>query len=163
MLKEIEGKILLLPDAQTKVMSWQRSGDSIVWTNGVFDIIHTGHIQYLAGARALGTRLIVGVNSDQSVRRLKGPTRPIIGERDRMLHLAAMQMIDMVLMFEEDTPLNAIVQLKPHIIVKGGDYQPSQVIGGKEALKWGGRVEILPFAQGHSTTNIISKILNDRP
>lgn len=158
MIELIEKKILSLAEAREKADKWRSAGNRIVWTNGVFDLLHPGHIRYLCAARALGELLIVGINSDQSVRRLKGPARPVNSEESRSLLVAAMQMVDLVVLFEEDTPLECILQIKPDIIAKGGDYQASEVVGGQEAEIWGGKVCILPFESGFSSSGIIDKI-----
>lgn len=133
----------------------------IVFTNGCFDIIHTGHIRYLQQAAALGDILIVAVNSDDSVKRLKGPERPINGQEDRCEVLAAMEFIDFVVIFEQDTPAELISAIKPDVLVKGGDYTPDQVVGKDIVEAYGGRVEIIPFVQGKSSTSIIHKIRQD--
>ncbi|MCB0664839.1 MAG: D-glycero-beta-D-manno-heptose 1-phosphate adenylyltransferase [Saprospiraceae bacterium] len=158
MLELIEQKILTLPQAQARIAEWRSEGKRVVWTNGVFDLLHPGHIRYLCAARKLGDLLIVGINSDASVKRLKGEGRPINPEGNRLLQVAAMQMVDLVMLFDEDTPLKSIVALKPDIITKGGDYLASQVVGGEEARVWGGRVKILPFENGYSSSGIIEKI-----
>ncbi len=133
----------------------------IVFTNGCFDIIHTGHIRYLQQAAKLGDILIVAVNSDDSVRRLKGEERPINGEDDRCEVLAAMEFIDFVVVFEQDTPAELIERIRPDVLVKGGDYTPDQVVGKDIVEAYGGKVEIIPFVQGKSSTNIINRIKND--
>lgn len=134
--------------------TWQAAGETIVFTNGCFDILHTGHVQYLEQASKLGRHLIVGVNTDASVKRLKGDTRPFNGETDRAHILAALGCVDAVVLFGEDTPRELIREIRPDILVKGGDYTPDQVAGREFA----GRVEILPFKEGYSTTNVIRKI-----
>jgi D-beta-D-heptose 7-phosphate kinase/D-beta-D-heptose 1-phosphate adenosyltransferase len=149
-------------------MSWaeaRRWRDSVrgrvVFTNGVFDLLHPGHIDVLSAARAAGDALVVGVNSDDSVRRLKGPERPIRTAVERALVLAALESVDAVAVFEQDTPLELIVALRPDIIVKGGDYSPDTVVGRREVESWGGSVVIVPLTPGQSTTSIIEK-LRDR-
>ncbi len=141
--------------AAEKIRAWQARGETVVFTNGCFDILHRGHITYLAQARALGDRLVIGVNSDDSVRRLKGPTRPVNSETDRTLLLAALRFVDEVVIFGEDTPEALLAKLRPDILVKGGDYKKEDVKGAESA----GRVEILPFVDGCSTTGIIKKIV----
>jgi D-beta-D-heptose 7-phosphate kinase/D-beta-D-heptose 1-phosphate adenosyltransferase len=131
---------------------------TVVFTNGVFDLLHPGHVDILAAARAEGDSLIVGVNSDDSVRRLKGPTRPIRTERDRAYVLGALESVDCVVVFDEDTPLELIVALKPNVIAKGGDYNEGNVVGAREVKSWKGRVAIVPLTPGHSTTSIIEKL-----
>ncbi len=134
-------------------------GRQVVFTNGCFDLLHAGHVKYLQAARRLGDLLIMGLNSDASVRRLKGPRRPLIAEDERAHILAALDCIDYVCLFDEDTPLELITALQPHILVKGGDYTPDGVVGKDVVEAYGGRVELIPFVDGKSTTNIIEKIL----
>lgn len=147
-------------DVLAAIMEQERNkGRKIVFTNGCFDLIHAGHVKYLQAARRLGDLLIMGLNSDASVRRLKGPKRPLIGEDERAHILAALDCIDYVCLFDEDTPLELITALKPHILVKGGDYTPEGVVGKDIVEAYGGRVELIPFVDGKSTTNIIEKVL----
>lgn len=134
-----------------------RSG-KVVFTNGVFDLIHPGHVDVLAAARAQGDALLVGVNSDASVRRLKGESRPVRSEADRAYVLAAMEMVDAVVIFGEDTPLESIRALRPDVLVKGGDYTPETVVGRSEVESRGGKVVIIPLTAGHSTTSIIERL-----
>lgn len=129
-----------------------------MFTNGVFDLLHPGHIDVLLGARACGESLIVGINSDASVRRLKGPERPIRSAADRAYVLAALDMVDCVAVFDEDTPLELVQLLEPDVIVKGGDYDPSTVVGAAETRARGGAVVIIPLTPGHSTTATIAKL-----
>jgi D-beta-D-heptose 7-phosphate kinase/D-beta-D-heptose 1-phosphate adenosyltransferase len=139
----------------------RKEGKTIVFTNGCFDLIHPGHIDYLSRASALGDMLVIGVNTDDSVRRLnKGLARPLQSEQDRMLILASLRFVDAVVLFDEDTPLELIKSLRPHIIVKGGDYTESTVVGADVVKSYGGKVVILPFLQGYSTTDIERKIKN---
>lgn len=138
---------------------WRAAGDTIVFTNGCFDILHYGHLHYLAEARDLGRRLVVGMNSGDSVRRLKGPTRPINDEATRAYLMAALEVVDAVVLFGEDTPLELIKMVQPDILVKGGDWKPEQIVGSDVVLARGGRVLSLPFVDGYSTTNIERKIL----
>jgi rfaE bifunctional protein nucleotidyltransferase chain/domain len=131
----------------------------IVFTNGCFDVLHRGHVTYLAQARALGTALIIGVNSDASVKRQgKGDDRPINCEQDRMMVLAALESVSLVTMFDEDTPLNLILACRPDILVKGGDWQIEKIVGAKEVQGWGGAVHSIPFLHERSTTALLSKI-----
>jgi rfaE bifunctional protein nucleotidyltransferase chain/domain len=130
----------------------------VVFTNGVFDLIHPGHVDVLIAARAAGDALIVGVNSDASVRRLKGAERPVRGQAERALVLAALESVDAVAIFDEDTPLELINATRPDVIVKGGDYTPDTVVGRREVESWGGRVVIVPLTPGQSTTAIIEKL-----
>jgi len=134
-------------------------GRRIVFTNGCFDLLHVGHVKYLQAARRLGDLLVLGLNSDESIRRLKGPNRPLIGEGERAHILAALDCIDHVVVFDEDTPLELIRALRPHVLVKGGDYTPEGVVGKDIVESYGGRVELIQFVDGKSTTNIIEKIL----
>lgn len=159
MFSEISEKIQLTSQAQETVASWRAQGQRIVFTNGCFDILHYGHIRYLAEARELGERLVVGLNASASVSRLKGPKRPINDEQTRSYLLAALQMVDLVVVFEEDTPYNLIAALLPDILVKGGDWKPEQIIGSDLVLARGGSVRSLQFAEGYSTTNIEQKII----
>ena len=135
----------------------------VVFTNGVFDLLHPGHIDVLLGARACGDVLIVGVNSDASVQRLKGPERPVRNAADRAYVLAALAMVDCVAVFEQDTPLDLIELLQPDVIVKGGDYDPSTVVGAAETRARGGEVVIIPLTPGHSTTATIAKLRSGPP
>jgi rfaE bifunctional protein nucleotidyltransferase chain/domain len=131
----------------------------LVFTNGVFDILHRGHVTYLARAAALGASLIVGVNSDSSVRRLgKGDDRPINAEADRMAVVAALEAVNLVVTFGEDTPLALILACRPDVLVKGGDWAPEKIVGATEVRGWGGRVVTIPFEHERSTTSLLSRI-----
>ncbi len=131
----------------------------LVFTNGCFDVLHRGHVTYLAQARALGASLILGVNSDASVKRLgKGDDRPINAEQDRMAVLAALEAVSLVVLFDEDIPLNLILASKPDILVKGGDWKPENIVGSKEVQGWGGTVHSIPFLHERSTTALLKKI-----
>lgn len=132
--------------------------ERIVMTNGCFDILHAGHVAYLEEAKSLGDRLIVAVNDDDSVRRLKGESRPVNALEDRMLVLAGLAAVDWVVPFSDDTPAALIAAVLPDVLVKGGDYQPEQIAGGKEVLENGGEVRVLSFRDGHSTSRIIDKL-----
>jgi len=136
------------------------TGNKIVFTNGCFDLLHPGHIRYLADARDLGDYLVVGLNSDESLKRLKGENRPILNEKVRAEMLAALHVVDAVVLFSEDTPQELISYLKPDILVKGGDYTPATVVGAEVVTQNGGRVAIIPFEPGFSTTDLIAKIKN---
>lgn len=141
-------------------MEWRRHcrGD-VVFTNGVFDLLHPGHVDVLCAARREGAQLIVGVNSDASVRRLgKGPERPIRSETERAIVLAALECVDAVTIFDEDTPAALVAALEPDVIVKGGDYRPEDVAGAETVTARGGRVVIIPLTPGHSTTATVSKL-----
>jgi D-beta-D-heptose 7-phosphate kinase/D-beta-D-heptose 1-phosphate adenosyltransferase len=141
------------------VAHWRAQGERIVFTNGCFDLLHYGHLHYLAAARDLGDRLVIGLNSAASVRRLKGPHRPINDELTRTHLLAALEVVDAVVVFEEDTPLRLIEIVQPDFLVKGGDWRPEQIVGSEQVLARGGQVRSLPFVEGYSTTNIETKIL----
>jgi len=130
---------------------------TIVFTNGCFDILHAGHVTYLAEAKRLGDVLVLGLNSDDSVRRLKGDTRPINTQEDRACVVDALRSVDYVCIFEEDTPYNLIQSVQPDVLVKGGDYAPDSIVGGDIVRKRGGQVCVLPFVQGKSTTAIIER------
>lgn len=130
----------------------------VVFTNGVFDLLHPGHIDVLLGARAQGDALVVGVNSDASVRRLKGAERPVHGEADRCYVLAALAMVDAVVVFDQDTPLQLISLLQPDVLVKGGDYVADSIVGAHEVRAWGGEVVIIPLTPGQSTTSTIHRL-----
>ena len=125
------------------------------FTNGVFDLLHPGHVDVLAGARSLGDALIVGINSDASVRRLKGPERPVRSEAERAYVVAALEAVDCVVVFDEDTPLELIRTLHPDVLVKGGDYTEATIVGAPDVRSWGGEVQVIPLTPGQSTTNII--------
>lgn len=138
--------------------SQQVKGRKIVFTNGCFDILHHGHVDLLAKAANEGDILIVGINTDSSVKRLKGEARPVNKEQDRALQLAAMLCVDAVCFFNEDTPLNLISDLKPDILVKGGDYTIDKIVGATQVQESGGRVAIIPFVTGYSTSSLIEQI-----
>ena len=134
----------------------------VVFTNGVFDLLHSGHVDVLIGARSRGDALIVGINSDASVKRLKGPERPVRSEADRAYVLASLEAVDAVCVFAEDTPLELVRALRPDVIVKGGDYTPDNVVGAAEVRSWGGELVIIPLTPGHSTTSIIERLRDQR-
>lgn len=159
-MKKIISKIQDWEEIVATVADWKSSGDKVVFTNGCFDILHYGHIHYLSAARELGDRLIVGMNSATSVRRLKGASRPINDELTRTHLMAAMQFVDAVVLFEEDTPYQLIKLIVPDVLVKGGDWRPDQIIGADIVLEQGGEVKSLNFVEGYSTTNIEQKIKN---
>ena len=151
-----ERKLCTADELATRVAKLPRP---VVFTNGCFDVLHRGHVTYLAQARALGAALIVGVNSDASVKRLgKGDDRPINLQQDRMMVLAALESVSMVVLFEEDTPLNLIIACRPDVLVKGGDWQPDSIVGAKEVKSWGGTVHSIPFLHERSTTSLLNKI-----
>ena len=144
--------------AKTQCDTWKKAGEKLVFTNGCFDLLHVGHVTYLAEARTLGTKLIVGINSDASVRKLKGASRPIQSEYDRATILAALRSVDLVVVFSQDTPLLLIEELLPHVLVKGGDYKVDDIVGAKEVLAHGGEVKVLSFVAGKSTSAIVARI-----
>ncbi len=141
-----------------RVEEWRAAGETIVFTNGCFDLLHVGHITLLEDCRRFGSKLIVGLNTDASVQRLKGPTRPVVGEQERARVMAALAAVDAVVLFDEDTPLELIRDLKPSVLVKGGDYTIDTVVGHEIVIAAGGRVEIVPTVAGFSTTNIVKKL-----
>ena len=146
-----------------RAREWRDSIDrTLVFTNGVFDLLHPGHVDVLLGARREGGALVVGLNSDASVRRLKGRARPVRSEAERAYVLAALEMVDAVVLFEEDTPIDLVRHLEPDVIVKGGDYSPETVVGAPEVRARGGRVVIIPLTPGQSTTSIIEKLRGQR-
>lgn len=142
---------------ESTLKTYRSQGKKIVFTNGCFDLLHVGHITYLEEAKKLGDVLIVGINTDESVKRLKGPTRPVQNESDRCQILAALKSVDHTILFPEDTPLNLIKGVKPDVLVKGGDWKPEQIVGSEFVLALGGKVLSLNFVTGKSTTNIIEK------
>ncbi len=146
-----------------RVAEWRSAGETIVFTNGCFDLLHIGHITLLEDCRRFGSKLVLGLNADASVSRLKGPTRPIVGERDRARVMAALAAVDAVVLFEEDTPVELIRALSPDVLVKGGDYTVETVVGHVEVLAAGGRVEIVPTIAGFSTTHILQKLAANAP
>ena len=156
--QKIQSKIKTWTAAKEIIAQWQEAGEKVVFTNGCFDLLHLGHVHYLAQAKDLGDHLVVGVNADQSVSRLKGPHRPIKDENTRMHILAALACVDVVVLFEEDTPYNLIKTLLPDVLVKGGDWPPDQIVGADLVIQNGGVVRSLPFVEGFSTTNYENKI-----
>ncbi len=151
-------KIYSLSDLERSVNQWRLLNKKIVFTNGVFDILHEGHIASLSQAATYGNILIVGLNSDDSVKRLKGPSRPVNNENARALLLASLLMTDAVILFKEDTPLNLIKAIMPDVLVKGGDYTIDQIAGAKEVIANGGEVILADIVEGISTTAIIEKL-----
>jgi len=154
----ISKKIFTLPQLLAQIASWRVMNKKIAFTNGCFDILHEGHIFSLSEAAKEGDYLIVGVNSDNSTKRLKGPERPINHEHSRALLLASLAIVDAVIIFDEDTPRELITALLPDVLVKGGDYTVEQIAGSKEVIANGGSVVINPIVEGFSTTGIISQI-----
>ena len=150
------GKVLARPDFITRYGP-PRDG-RVVFTNGCFDILHRGHVTYLEQARLLGDALVVGVNTDASVARLKGPGRPLMREGERALILAALSSVTAVTLFDEDTPGELIAALRPDVLVKGGDYTPEDIVGADAVEQGGGRVVVIPYVEGHSTTALIQRL-----
>jgi len=161
--KTLVNKITNISLLKTQVLSWQSMGQKVVFTNGVFDLLHIGHITYLAKAAELGEKLIIGLNSDSSVRRIKGESRPVNDENSRAAILAALFFVDAIVVFEEDTPINLISTLLPDILVKGADYSVENIVGSKEVLANGGEVKTIDFVKGYSSTSIIEKIRQQIP
>jgi rfaE bifunctional protein nucleotidyltransferase chain/domain len=153
------GRVYESWDLLTEELKKIRTGRRLVFTNGCFDLLHVGHVRYLQEARRQGDHLIVGVNTDASVRVLKGDSRPVQNERDRCEILAALGCVDSVTLFSEDTPLNLISAIRPDFLVKGGDYRPDQIVGASLVMSYGGEVRSLQFIPGVSTSSIISKLL----
>lgn len=154
-------RILDLVGLRRLVNIWRMKGDRIVFTNGCFDILHRGHVQYLREAAALGDRLIIGLNSDTSViRQGKGPDRPINDQESRATVLAAIRGVDAVTIFDQDTPLELITAVRPDVLVKGGDWKPEQIVGGQLVLGYGGEVRSLQLVEGFSTTALIGRMKN---
>lgn len=151
-------KICDLTQLMQKVALWKQTKQKIVFTNGCFDLLHAGHVTYLEQAKKRGDKLILGLNTDRSVCALKGPTRPVVNENDRARVLAALESVDAVILFDEDTPLNLIQTIQPHIIAKGSDYSADQVVGGKEVLSWGGEIALIDLVAGRSTSKLIEKL-----
>ena len=158
--KNLLGKIFELPALIEQAKAWQNEGLKVVFTNGVFDLVHIGHITYLAKAAELGHKLIIGLNADSSVKRIKGPERPINDQNNRSILLAALFFVDAVVVFEEDTPLNLITSLLPDVLIKGSDYAVDNIVGAKEVIANGGQVKTINFVEGFSSTSIIKKIQN---
>lgn len=157
-LDKIESKVQSISTLKIKREEWRKKAEQVVFTNGCFDILHYGHLHYLAQARDLGDRLIIGLNADESVKRLKGEHRPIQDIHTRQMMLASLSFVDAVILFEEDTPLRLITSLRPDILVKGGDYEPADIVGAKEVQAAGGEVRVLSFIPGYSTSSIEQKI-----
>jgi D-beta-D-heptose 7-phosphate kinase/D-beta-D-heptose 1-phosphate adenosyltransferase len=155
-------KICSLEVLLRRVEQWRQRGETIVFTNGCFDLLHAGHVIYLEQARRAGQQLIVGLNTDSSVQRIKGGNRPVIRQEDRARVLAALASVDAVVLFDEDTPINLICAVRPDVLVKGGDYTEDRVVGAEEVRSWGGKVLLIPYIEGHNTTDIIQRIESGR-
>jgi rfaE bifunctional protein nucleotidyltransferase chain/domain len=151
-------KIFTLKALSQQISRWRLKSDTIVFTNGCFDLLHTGHLHTLQEAKKLGDKLVVGVNATSSVQKLKGPNRPIQSEEDRSSMLSALQMVDAVILFEEETPIKIIEEISPDILVKGGDWKIENIVGANYVLSLGGDVKSIPLLEGYSTTDLIKKI-----
>ena len=157
-LEGIIGKIYLLDDLKTQLKNWRVNGDIIVFTNGCFDILHKGHVEVLAKTADLGNRLIIGLNSDSSVKLLKGENRPINDENARALLLSALTFVDAIVLFSQQTPKQLIAEIRPNILAKGGDYHISEIVGCDIVQQDGGKVVTIPLTEGFSSTTIIDKL-----
>lgn len=157
-LEWIQNKIVTREALQKHCNSWRALGKKIVFTNGCFDILHHGHLDYIARAADLGNILVVGVNTDASVRKLKGEGRPVTHENDRAFQIASLLCVDAVVLFDEDTPAELIQLVKPDVLTKGGDYTIDRIVGADFVMQNGGAVEIIPFVEGYSTSNLIDNI-----
>ena len=160
-LEKIQNKIYTLNQLMIKVENWKAHKKKVIFSNGCFDLIHLGHIEVLARASDLGNILIVAVNSDKSIKKIKGNKRPILKEESRLQQIAALEFVDAVLLFDEDNPYETIKSLLPNVIVKGGDYCSEDVIGNNLVKQIGGEVVIVPLTKGYSTTTIFEKIKNE--
>lgn len=160
--EQLQDKILQDEKLETRLSLWRGANQKIVFTNGCFDILHLGHVDYLAKAKDLGDRLIVGINSDSSVRRLKGSHRPLQDERSRLHIIAALASVDAVILFDEDTPYELIKKVQPDVLVKGADYKPQDIVGYDIVSQKGGEVRTIEFIDGYSTTAIENRILESR-
>lgn len=156
--KTLVNKITDLPTLQAQMSAWKNEGKKVVFTNGVFDLLHIGHITYMAKAADLGDKLVIGLNSDSSVKRIKGDDRPVNDQNSRAALLAALFFVDAIVIFEEDTPLDLISALLPDILVKGADYSVENIVGAKEVIANGGEVKTIDLVEGYSSTSIIQKI-----
>ncbi|GGH19921.1 D-glycero-beta-D-manno-heptose 1-phosphate adenylyltransferase [Mucilaginibacter phyllosphaerae] len=156
--KTLLNKITTLPQLKAHMAEWQNQGKKVVFTNGVFDLLHLGHITYMVKAAELGDKLIIGLNADASVKRLKGESRPINDQNNRAALLAALFFVDAVILFEEDTPRELITSLLPDVLVKGADYTVDQIAGAAEVLANGGEVKTITLVNGYSSTSIINRI-----
>ena len=157
-LKKIKNKIFSFENLIAEVNCWRADNDNIVFTNGCFDLVHRGHIEVLANTADLGDRLIVGLNSDSSIKKIKGSNRPIIDQKSRAILLASLAFVDAVILFYEETPLDLITAVVPDILAKGGDYDTNSIVGHEIIKKNGGKIILIPFLEGFSSTTIIDKI-----
>ena len=156
----MSGKLKTLDQLIKIAAQARRNGKSVVFTNGCFDLLHRGHVHVLRQAKAAGDLLIVAINSDQSVKAIKGPTRPVAAEIDRLELIAAMEMVDYVILFDEPDPSKLITAIKPNVLAKGGDWGADEVVGADIVERQGGRVLLVPYLKGYSTTEIIERIRN---
>ena len=156
----IQNKILTLPELLQRVSQWRVVNKTIAFTNGCYDILHAGHIASLTEASRQGDYLVVAVNADSSIKGFKGDNRPVNDENARALVLAALSMVDAVIIFPEPTPLDLVVAIRPEVLVKGGDYKVEEIAGAREVISWGGKVVLNPIVEGYSTTSIINKLQN---
>jgi rfaE bifunctional protein nucleotidyltransferase chain/domain len=156
----VPGKLKSLEEIKAIVVDARTNGKKVAFTNGCFDLLHRGHVHVLRAARACADLLIVGINSDQSVKQIKGPTRPVLPESDRCELLGAMEMVDFVVLFNEPDPHNLISAIRPDVLVKGGDWHTEKIIGSDMVEEAGGRVVVVPYIKGFSTTEIIERIKN---
>lgn len=157
-LESINSKIFNFSEVGNLISLWRNEKQTVVFTNGCFDVLHFGHVCYLSKAKDLGSKLIIGLNSDDSVRRLKGPTRPINGQNERAKLLAALMFVDAVVIFDEDTPENLIHNVHPDVLVKGGDYTFETIVGATFVSSYGGIVTTIPLVENFSSTNIINRL-----
>lgn len=153
----IAAKLYQWHDLQSATAAWHSNDETVVFTNGCFDLLHKGHVEYLSKAADLGQKLVIGVNSDDSVRQLKGPNRPFQDEQARATLLAALLMTDAVVIFSEETPLNLIKSINPDVMVKGGDYRPEEVVGSRHVWSYDGKVICVPLTAGYATSRIAQK------
>lgn len=157
-MEEVSNKIKNWSEAKAQVNAWHKAGHKVVFTNGCFDILHYGHVDYLEKARNMGGKLVVGLNSDSSVSRFKGADRPIQDQNSRARILASLQFVDLVVLFDEDTPKELISELIPNVLVKGSDYLAENIVGAEVVKNSGGEVKTIEFVPGYSTSRIIEKI-----
>jgi rfaE bifunctional protein nucleotidyltransferase chain/domain len=156
----VSGKIKSLNEIAGIAAQARKNGKGVVFTNGCFDLLHRGHVHILREARASGDLLIVGINSDRSVKSIKGPSRPILPQTDRVELIAAMEMVDYVVLFDEPDPYQLIAAIKPNVLAKGGDWSTEKIVGADIVAQYGGRVAVIPYLPGSSTTEIIERIRN---
>ena len=157
-ISRLQSKILSFSALENQLKKWRNANEKIVFTNGCFDLLHLGHVNYLAKARDFGNRLVVGLNTDSSISRIKGSSRPVKDEQSRLALLAGMAFVDAVVLFDEETPINLISMIKPDVLVKGGDYQVKDIIGHEIVLNNKGKVCTIDFLEGYSSSILIKKI-----